>query len=169
MASAIGSLASPKPRTILAASPIDCSVRELVVGKARQPVGQQVPLDACQRSDALGIGEKAAVALRNGLALGEKSLHGDVDVAELACHPGSTADDPPRLDHPAAEAGAHDRRDRGALRSLAPEVHVMSVQSSGIAVVVVDDGKAEPALECAAEVEPAPCRLGRSWSSPSRR
>src|ERR1017187_1296788 len=67
--------------------------RELVVRKARQPVRQEVPLDPCQGGDAFDIAEEAAVALRNWLPVGEKSLHGYVDMAELARHPGSSADD----------------------------------------------------------------------------
>ena len=82
------------------------------MGEPRQPVRQQVSLDARKRRDALGIGDEAAFALRNWLALGEQALHRYVDVTEFARHPYSSPDDSSRLDHSTPEACADDRRNR---------------------------------------------------------
>ena len=83
-----------------------------------------------------------AVALRDGLALGQQPLHRDVDVAELAGHAGRALHDPARLDDAAAEPGAHDRGDRRVPRGVGAEAGVVGVEGGRVAVVVVDDGQA---------------------------
>ncbi|GAA3451324.1 hypothetical protein GCM10018962_31570 [Dactylosporangium matsuzakiense] len=131
-----------------------------VVGEAGQPVGQEVAHDAGQGGDALHVAQEAAAAGREGLALFEQAVHGDVDVAELAGHPGGALDDAALLDDAAAQAGADDRGDRRLGVGGRAEVHVVGVEGGRVAVVVVDDGQAQASLQGAPEVEAPPGRLG---------
>ena len=141
---------------------------QVVAGEAVQPVRQQVLLDAGQRRDALAVGEQAAVARRDRLARRQQPVHRDLDVPELTGHPGGAAHHPPAFDHAAAEPGSHDQRHRGASGGFRPEVNVVRVQRRGVRVVVVDDRQAEPGLQGAADVEPAPGRIGEVHRAPRR-
>jgi hypothetical protein len=129
---------------------------ELVVVILGEPVRQQVLLDAGERGDAFRIAPLTAVTCGHRLAGIQQAVHRDGDVAELSGHPGCPLDHPPGLDEPAAQPGAHDRGDRAIPPGIPAEPYVVRVQSSRIAVVVVDNGKPEAFGQRGPDVEAAP-------------
>jgi hypothetical protein len=81
-------------------------------------------------------------------------------MTQLAGHPGRAAHDLAAFHHAAAQAGPDDERHRGALGGVGAEVRVMGVQGGRVRVVVVDHRQPDPGLHRAADVEPAPVRVG---------
>ena len=113
-----------------------------------------------QRGEALAVGGKPQLQLRDRLARLEQAVRRDLDVAQLAGHPGRAAHHPAGLDHAAAQAGADDQRHRRAPVRVRAEVRVVGVQRRGVGVVVVDHRQADPGLDRAADVEAAPAGVG---------
>jgi hypothetical protein len=150
----------------LAACAIEPILPSLVAREARQPVGQQVQLDALEGGHALGVAVEAAVAVRHRLAVLEQPLHGDMDVAQLAGHARGSLDDVAALDDAPAQARAHDHGDRRMVRGLGAEEDVVRVECGRVAVVVVDDGKAQAPLDRSPEVEAVPAVVGEVRGSP---
>ena len=87
-------------------------VGQRVVRVSGQPERQQIVGDAAQRRDALEVADEPAVAPRHRLARHQEAVHRDLDVAELAGHPGRATDHSTGLDDAAAQSGSDDRRDR---------------------------------------------------------
>ena len=160
MWSAIGSSATPYPRTSLAASESEACLWSGVVGKTPEPVRKKVLFDPRQRGDALYISKESAIAYRYRLAVAEKAFHRYVDVPELTGHARRSPNDVSFFDHAAAEAGPDDGRYRRAQGRLSPEEHVVGIKSRRIAVIVVDDRNTETRLERRADIEAVPGRLG---------
>ena len=143
-------------------------VGQRVVRVAGQPERQQVVGDAAQRRDALQVGDEPAVAPRHRLTRHQQAVHRDVDMAELTGHPGRATDHSTGLDHPAAEPGADDRRDRRTSRRLVAEVPLVGVQGRGVAVVVVDHREVQSFLDGVADVEAPPLGGGKVGGPASR-
>ncbi len=141
---------------------------ELVALEPGQPVGQQVDLDPGQRRDGLDIPHEAAVAVGHRLPLVQETVHRDVDVAQLPGEPRSALDDVPLLDDAPAQARADDGGNRGAAPSGRAEVLEVGVERRGIAVIVVDRGKAQLLLQGAPVVEVAPGLVGEVRGTPGR-
>ena len=139
--------------------PCERQLRERMVGMAGQPVGEQVAPDPRQRGDALDVARLPAAAGRDRLAVVQDAVEGNSNVPELAGLAGRAANHRPRLDHPAAEPGAHHRGDRRSQRRALPEMQVMRVQGSGIAIVVVDHRATDARLQRGSNVEPTPLGL----------
>ena len=90
----------------------------------------------------------------------EQPVHRHPDMAKLARHPGGSAHHLAGLDHSAAQAGAHDRRHRGAPhRLLRPEMLVMGIEGGRIGIVVIHNGQPEADLQRAADIKSAPLRI----------
>ena len=68
-----------------------------------------MPLNDATLSRSRG---EPAVAPRHRLARHEQAVHRDLDVAQLAGHPGRAPHHSTGLDDPAAQPGADDRRHR---------------------------------------------------------
>lgn len=61
---------------------------------------------------------------------------------------------------PPAQTSPDDCCDGRVLTARRPEMHVVGIKRSRVAVVVVDDGQLQPVFYCAADVEATPCRVG---------
>jgi hypothetical protein len=78
------------------------------------------------------------------LVIGEQTRHRDVYVAKLPGHPARSLDHLPGLHGTAAQTRPNDCRDGRVLTARRSEMHVVGIERSRVAVVVVDDRQLQP-------------------------